>query len=98
MIRIVLPYHVRNLAGVGKEVLLQVEGSVTQRAILDALETQYPVLRGTIRDATTGQRRSLVRFYACGQDWSHEPADAPLPAAVASGAEPFMVVGAMAGG
>lgn len=98
MIRIVLPHHLRRLAGVGKEVELQVEGPVTQRSILDALEAEYPMLRGTVRDHTTQQRRSLVRFFACGQDYSHEPADAPLPAAVASGAEPFLIVGAMAGG
>lgn len=98
MIRVVLPYHVRNLAGVGKEVQLQVEEPVTQRALLDALETQYPVLRGTIRDLATQQRRPLVRFYACGHDLSLEPPDAPLPAAVVSGAEPFKIVGAMAGG
>ena len=98
MIRVVLPHHLRTLAGVRKEVELEVEGSVTQAAILDALEARYPTLRGTIRDSATGQRRSLVRFFTCGQDWSHEPDDLPLPAAVAAGAEPFMVVGAMAGG
>ena len=98
MIRIVLPHHLRTLAHVGKEVELQVEGPVTQRSILDALEAQYPMLLGTIRDRVTQQRRSLVRFFACGQDVSLEPADAPLPAAVATGAEPFLVVGAMAGG
>lgn len=98
MIRVVLPHHLRTLAGVRKEVELEVTDPVTPAAILDALEARYPTLRGTIRDSATGLRRSLVRFYACGQDWSHEPADAPLPAAVASGAEPFMVVGAMAGG
>lgn len=98
MIRVVLPHHLRTLAGVRKEVELEVEGPVTPAAILDALEARYPTLRGTIRDSATGQRRSLVRFFACGQDWSHETADALLPAAVASGAEPFMVVGAMAGG
>ena len=98
MIRVVLPYHLRRLAGVGKEVALEVAPPVTPRAILDALETAYPMLRGTVRDPATQRRRSLVRFFACGQDWSHEPADAPLPTAVATGAEPFMVVGAMAGG
>jgi len=98
MIRVVLPHHLRTLAGVRKEVELEVAEPVTPAAILDALEARHPTLRGTIRDLATGQRRSLVRFFACGQDWSHEPADAPLPAAVASGAEPFMVVGAMAGG
>jgi hypothetical protein len=98
MIRVVLPHHLRTLAGVRKEVELEVAAPVTPAAILDALETRYPMLRGTIRDPISGQRRSLVRFYACGQDWSHEPADAPLPEAVTTGAEPFMVVGAMAGG
>ena len=98
MIRVVLPHHLRMLAHVGKEVELQVDGPITQRSILDALEAQYPMLRGTIRDRVTLQRRSLVRFFACGQDVSLEPADAPLPAAVATGAEPFLVVGAMAGG
>ena len=98
MIRVVLPHHLRTLAHVSKEVELQVEGPVTQRSILDALEATYPMLRGTIRDRVTQQRRSLVRFFACGQDLSLEPADAPLPAAVATGAEPFLIVGAMAGG
>ncbi|MFZ2358820.1 MAG: MoaD/ThiS family protein [Anaerolineae bacterium] len=98
MIRVVLPHHLRTLAGVRKEVELEVAEPVTPAAILDALEARYPTLRGTIRDTATGQRRSLVRFFACGQDWSHEPPDTPLPAAVASGTEPFMVVGAMAGG
>ena len=98
MIRVVLPHHLRTLAGVRKGVELEVAEPVTPAAILDALEARYPTLRGTIRDTATGQRRSLVRFFACGQDWSHEPPDTPLPAAVASGTEPFMVVGAMAGG
>lgn len=98
MIRVVLPHHLRTLAGVRKEVELEVAEPVTPAAILDALEARYPTLRGTMRDSATGQRRSLVRFFACGQDWSHEPPDTPLPAAVASGTEPFMVVGAMAGG
>ena len=98
MIRVVLPHHLRTLAYVGKEIELQVDEPVTQRSILDALEAQYPMLRGTIRDRVTQQRRSLVRFFACGQDVSLEPADASLPAAVATGAEPFLVVGAMAGG
>jgi hypothetical protein len=98
MIRVVLPYHLRTLAHVGKEVQLQIEGPATQRTILDALEAQYPVLRGTVRDHVTQQRRSLVRFYACGHDVSLEPPDAPLPAAIVTGAEPFMIVGAMAGG
>ena len=98
MIRVVLPHHLRTLASVGKEVELRVEGLVTQRSVLDALEAQYPVLRGTIRDQVTQQRRPFIRYFACGQDLSHQPPDAPLPDAVASGAERFMVVGAMAGG
>jgi hypothetical protein len=98
MIRIVLPHHLRTLAHVGKEVELQVEGPITQRAVLDALEAQYPMLRGTIRDPVTRQRRAFIRFFACGQDLSHESSDASLPDAVAMGEEPFMVVGAMAGG
>ncbi len=98
MIRVVLPHHLRTLAHTGKEVELEVEGPITQGAILDALEAKYPMLRGTIRDHTTHKRRSLVRFFACGQDLSLEAADAELPSAVAAGAEPFMIVGAMAGG
>ena len=98
MIRVKLPVHLRTLTGVKGEVELQVEGLITQRAVLDALEAKYPTLCGTIRDRTTQQRRSLVRFFACGQDLSHEPLDAPLPDAVMSGAEPFLIVGAMAGG
>ena len=98
MIRVILPAHLRNLAGVGSEVELEVEGAVTQRSVLDALEACYPMLCGTIRDHVTGQRRAFVRFFACEQDLSHELADAPLPDAVASGAEPFLVVGALAGG
>jgi sulfur-carrier protein len=98
MIRVELPFHLRNLAKTGKEVEIQVEGPVTQRAILDALEAEYPVLRGTIRDHGTQQRRPFIRFFTCGQDWSHESPDAPLPEAVAAGTEPFRVVGAMAGG
>ncbi len=98
MIRVVLPHHLRILAHVGKEVDLQIEGPATLGAVLDALETQYPMLRGTIRDHVTQQRRPFIRFFACGQDLSHQPADAPLPDAVATGAEPFRVVGAMAGG
>jgi molybdopterin synthase sulfur carrier subunit len=98
MIRVVLPQHLRALARVGEEVELQVEGPPTQRSVLDALEARYPMLRGTIRGHTTLKRRPFVRFFACEQDLSHEPADAPLPEAVANGAEPFMVVGAMAGG
>jgi hypothetical protein len=98
MIQVVLPSHLRTLARVKGKVELQVEGPVTQRSILAALEANYPMLRGTIRDHVTQQRRSFVRFFACGQDWSHESPDAPLPEAVATGAEPFLVVGAMAGG
>ena len=98
MIRVVLPHHLRTLAGVGKEVELEVGGAGHAAAVLDALEATYPVLRGTIRDHVTRQRRPFIRFFACGQDLSHEPPDAPLPAAVAAGAEPFLIVGAMAGG
>jgi hypothetical protein len=98
MIRVRLPFHLRTLARVDGEVELQVKGDVTQRAVLDALETSYPVLRGTIRDQATQQRRAFVRFFACQQDLSNEPPDAPLPDAVARGAEPYLVVGAMAGG
>jgi sulfur-carrier protein len=98
MIRVVLPFHLRNLASVDGEVQLDVGGEVTAGAVLDALEKQYPVLQGTIRDHQTHKRRAFLRFFACGEDLSHDPLDAPLPAAVAEGAEPFMVVGAMAGG
>ena len=98
MIRVVLPVHLRTLAQVGREVSIEVEGPVTQRTILDALEARYPMLRGTLRDHTTQRRRALVRFFACSQDLSHEPPDAPLPEAVAAGAEPFIVLGAIAGG
>jgi len=98
VIRVALPYHLRNLAHVDDEVQLEVEGQVTQRSVLDALETRYPMLRGTIRDHVTGQRRPFLRFFACSEDLSHESPDAPLPEAVASGAEPFLVVGAIAGG
>jgi sulfur-carrier protein len=97
MIRVVLPAHLRTLAHVD-EVALQVDGFVTQRSLLDALESQYPVLRGTIRDHATHQRRPFLRFFACEEDLSHAPPDDPLPDAVASGAEPFLVIGAMAGG
>jgi hypothetical protein len=93
-----LPAHLRTLAGVGVEVTVNVEAEVTVRSILDALEARYPMLRGTIRDYGTEQRRPFLRFFACEQDWSHERPDAPLPDAVASGAEPFMVVGAISGG
>jgi molybdopterin converting factor small subunit len=98
MIRVVLPAHLRTLARVDGEVKVAVDGAVTPRAIVDALEAAYPMLRGTIRDHMTGTRRAFLRFYACGEDFSHEPADAPLPEAVASGAEPLLIVGAMAGG
>ena len=98
MIRVVLPYHLRTLAHVGGEVKLEIEGQVTQRTVLDALEACYPVLRGTIRDQVTEQRRPFLRFFACEQDLSHELPDAPLPDAVATGAEPFLVIGAIAGG
>jgi sulfur-carrier protein len=98
MIRVVLPPHLRTIARSGKEVQIQVDGPATQRSVLDALEAAYPMLRGTIRDNATQRRRPLVRFFACEQDLSHEPPDAPLPPAVATGTEPFFVVGAMAGG
>jgi molybdopterin converting factor small subunit len=98
MIRVVLPAHLRTLAHVDGEVKLDVQGQVTQRSILDALEVRYPMLRGTIRDQVTQQRRAFVRFFACEQDLSHELSDAPLPDAVATGEEPFLIVGAMAGG
>jgi hypothetical protein len=98
MIRVTLPAHLRKLAQVDGEVTLQVEGQVTQRSILDALEARYPMLRGTIRDHVTKRRRAFVRFFACGEDLSHEPPDAVLPGAIATGAEPFMIIGAIAGG
>jgi molybdopterin converting factor small subunit len=98
MIRVVLPAHLRTLARVDGEVKLALEGPATQRSVLDALEADYPMLRGTIRDHVTHQRRAFVRFFACEQDLSHDPPDTPLPDAVAMGAEPFLVVGAMAGG
>ncbi len=98
MIRVVLPHHLRTLAQVDREVEVRVEGAVTQRSVLDALEATYPVLRGTIRDTATQQRRPLVRFFACEQDLSHESPDTPLPDPVAQGTEPFLVIGAMAGG
>src|SRR2546421_1354332 len=98
MIRVIIPQHLRTLAHVGSEVTLDVEGQVTQRSVLDALEARYPMLRGTIRDQVTLHRRPFVRFFACEQDLSHEPQDAPLPDAVATGEEPFLIVGAMAGG
>ena len=98
MIRIALPYHLRNLAHVGEEVQLDVAVPVTQRAVLDALEARYPMLRGAIRDHVTLQRRPFLRFFACEQDLSHDPPDSPLPDAVVSGKEPFIVIGAIAGG
>jgi molybdopterin synthase sulfur carrier subunit len=98
VIRIILPHHLRNLAGVGPEVTVEVQGPVTQRSVLDALEAGYPVLRGTIRDHTTQQRRPFLRFFACMEDLSHQSPDEPLPEAVASGEEPFRVLGAIAGG
>jgi hypothetical protein len=98
MIRVTLPPHLRKLAQVDGEVMLDVEGAVTQCSILDALEARYPMLRGTIRDHATKKRRAFVRFFACAEDLSHEPPDAPLPDPVARGAEPFMIVGAIAGG
>lgn len=98
MIRVVLPAHLRTLAQVNGEVTLDVEGHVTQRSVLAALEARYPMLRGTIRDHVTERRRPFVRFFACEEDLSHEQPDAPLPDAVATGDEPFLVVGAMAGG
>ena len=98
MIRVVLPFHLRTLAKVDDEVTLDLQGAVTQRSIMDALEAKYPVLRGTIRDHDTGKRRAFIRFFACEEDLSHEPPDAPLPEAVASGKEPFCVIGAIAGG
>lgn len=98
MIRVYLPAHLRTLARIDGEIALAVDGQTTQRSILDALEARYPVLRGTIRDQTTGQRRAFVRFFACEQDWSHEDPDTPLPEAVSTGTEPFLIVGAIAGG
>jgi len=98
MIRVALPYHLRTLAKVDSEVTFDVQGEVTLRAVLDALEARYPMLRGTIRDHTTGKRRPFLRFFACGEDLSHESTDALLPEAVATGAEPLVVLGAIAGG
>jgi molybdopterin synthase sulfur carrier subunit len=98
MIRVVLPAHLRTLAKVGSEVEIEVEGRATQRSVLDALETRYPMLCGTIRDHVTQQRRPFLRFFACEEDLSHESPDAPLPDAVVSGAEPFLIIGAIAGG
>jgi molybdopterin synthase sulfur carrier subunit len=98
MIRVTLPAHLRKLAQVDGEIQLEIAGQITQRTVLDALEGRFPMLRGTIRDHVTQKRRAFVRFFACGQDLSHEPPDAMLPAAIASGAEPFMIIGAIAGG
>jgi hypothetical protein len=98
MIRVILPQHLRTLAHVGYEVQIEVEGAITQRSVLDAIEARYPMLRGTIRDHDTQQRRAFLRFFACEEDLSHEPPDAPLPEAVTSGKEPFVVIGAIAGG
>ncbi len=98
MIRVELPYHLRTLANVDGEVKLEVHGQVTLGSVLDALEARYPMLRGTIRDHVTGQRRAFLRFFACGEDLSHEAPDAPLPEAIATGAEPLLIIGAIAGG
>jgi sulfur-carrier protein len=98
MIRVMLPFHLQQLASTGREVELQVDGPITQRSVLDTLEARYPVLRGTIRDQTTQERRAFIRFFACGEDLSHESPDAALPELVANGTEKFMIVGAMAGG
>ena len=98
MIRVALPYHLRNLANVGTEVRLEIAGPVTQRAVIDALEARYPMLKGTIRDYATGRRRPFLRFFACQEDLSNESPDTPLPAAVVSGEEPYLVIGAIAGG
>jgi sulfur-carrier protein len=98
LIRVELPANLRTLAGVGREVQLQVDGAVTQRSVIDALEAQYPALRGTVRDARTKKRRAMLRFFACEEDLSDEPLDSPLPEPVASGKEPYLIVGAIAGG
>jgi molybdopterin synthase sulfur carrier subunit len=98
MIRVVLPQHLRTLAHVSGEVTVEVQGHATQRTVLDALENSYPMLRGTIRDHVTQERRPFLRFFACQEDWSHESPDAPLPKEVTSGAEPFLIIGAIAGG
>ncbi len=97
-IQVVMPAHLRTLAGVSSDVTVEVDGEVTRRSILDALETQYPMLRGTILDHVSGERRPFLRFFACGEDVTHESPDAPLPKEIASGAEPFYVIGAIAGG
>jgi len=98
MIRVIIPYHLRTLARTGAEVQLEVDGPITQRAILGALEARYPMLRGTIRDHVTQQRRPFLRFFVCEEDWSLEPPDTPLPEVIASGKEPFYIIGAIAGG
>jgi len=98
MVRVILPFHLRNLAHAGSEVTLEIEGPVTQRSVLDALEARYPMLCGAIRDHVTRERRPFLRFFACEEDLSHEPPDTPLPEEVASGKEPFIVIGAIAGG
>ena len=98
MIRVIIPHHLRNLAGTGAEVTVEIAGPATQRAVLDALEARYPVLRGTIRDHATQERRPFLRFFACMEDLSHESPDAPLPDAVAAGSEPYRIIGAIAGG
>jgi len=98
LVRVALPAHLRTLARIGGQVELQVTVPVTQRSVLEALEASYPMLRGTIRDQRTGRRRAFIRFFACERDLSHEPPDAPLPGAVAAGTEPYLIVGAMAGG
>ena len=98
MIRVVLPAHLRLLAGAGNEVQVEVEGRATIASVLDAMEAQYPMLRGTIRDYGTSQRRAFLRFFACEEDWSHEPLDAELPTAIAEGREPLLIIGAIAGG
>jgi molybdopterin synthase sulfur carrier subunit len=98
MIRVVLPAHLRTLGRTGGEIELEIQGPVTQRSIIDALEAKYPTLGGTLRDYSTGQRRAFIRFFACGEDWSHQPPDMELPEEIATGKEPFLVVGAIAGG
>lgn len=98
MIRVILPTHLWRLASASREIELEVNGPVSVETVLDALESRYPALRGTIRDHTTGERRAFIRFFACGEDWSHEPSDAPLPLAIVRGVEPLRIVGAMAGG
>jgi sulfur-carrier protein len=98
MIRVVLPQHLRTLAHVGSEVTVEITGQATPRSVLDALENSYPVLRGTIRDHVTQERRPFLRFFVCAEDWSHEAPDTPLPKEITSGAEPFLIIGAIAGG